>query len=183
MTKTRKLKTNPEIELPEHFFKKWVGDRDALVRVRTCDSPDCGQVGEHRAPKSRKNVNEYYWFCIDHVREYNAKWDYYKGLTPLEMEEAMRFSATWERPTWPIGTLRKARKAHHNPNRTFSEEEAEAIHKKAESRGVDPRVKAELNALRELGLLPPVDFETIKARYRTLVKKHHPDVSVSRGVD
>jgi DnaJ-class molecular chaperone len=37
--------------------------------------------------------------------------------------------------------------------------------------------RAEINALAVLDLEPPVDFDKIKARYKQLVKKHHPDVN------
>lgn len=185
MTKKRVLKTNPEIELPEHFYKKWVGEREIPVRVRLCDNPGCGQRGEFRAPKRRASENQYYMFCLDHVREYNANWDYYAGMSALEIEEAIRFAHTWERPSWPLGTLRKIDKAFKEAWRRQSEAppeddtaaKAEEFHAKAEAKGVDPRYKAELNALRELGLMPPVDFEAIKKRYRLLVKRHHPDVA------
>lgn len=186
MKEKRKLKTAPGIEMPEHFYKKWVGDRDAVVKVRTCDQDGCGQAGEYRAPKKRGAENENYWFCLDHVREYNANWDYYKGMSPLEVEEAIRFAHTWERPSWPLGTLRKIDKKFQQAWRRQQQagqsedektEKAEEFHAKAEQQGVDPRYRAELNALRELGLAPPVDFEAIKKRYRALVKRHHPDVA------
>lgn len=184
--KKKTLKTSPDLDMPEHFYKKWVGERDAVVRVKICERGDCGQKGEFRAPKRRGTEGDYYWFCLDHVREYNANWDYYRGLSPLEMEEAIRFAQSWERPSWPLGTLRKVDKAfkkawQREAEPTASEEEkvqkAERFHEEAQARGVDPRYRAELNALRELGLAPPVDFEAIKKRYRTLVKRHHPDVS------
>jgi hypothetical protein len=175
MAKKRILKTSPGIEIPEHFYKKWVGERETPVKVRGCDRPGCGERGDFRAPKSRRDLNDYYWFCLDHVKDYNANWDYYKGLTVEEMEEAIRFGSQWERPTWPFGTL-KEKKVREAFRRTFEAEDAETIHAKAEMRGIDPRLKAELNALRELGLVPPVDFEAIKKQYRLMVKKHHPDV-------
>ena len=41
-----------------------------------CDHPGCKKAGEYRAPKDR-NLKEYYWFCLEHVQEYNSKWNYY----------------------------------------------------------------------------------------------------------
>ena len=43
-----------------------------------CDFPGCCEKGEFRAPKDR-SLKEYYWFCLKHVQEYNAKWNYYAG--------------------------------------------------------------------------------------------------------
>ena len=53
---------------------------------RPCDAPGCEAQGEFRAPRSRSKLNDYLWFCLPHVREYNASWDYYKGMSPQEIE-------------------------------------------------------------------------------------------------
>ena len=45
--------------------------------VHECDYPDCHEKGEYKAPKD-KTLKEYYWFCLKHVQEYNARWNYYK---------------------------------------------------------------------------------------------------------
>jgi hypothetical protein len=67
--------------------------------------PSCGAAGEYRAPKSRKALNEYWWFCLEHVRAYNGSWDYYKGMSPGEIEAQLRSDTAWQRPTWPLGRL------------------------------------------------------------------------------
>ena len=54
-----------------------------------CDHPGCNKAGEYRAPKDR-NLKEYYWFCLEHVQEYNAKWNYYGGEDFVEEEESLR---------------------------------------------------------------------------------------------
>ena len=61
-----------------------------------CDHPGCDKCGEYRAPKDR-SLKEYYWFCLEHVQEYNAKWNYYDGETDddspkEEAERRRRFS-------------------------------------------------------------------------------------------
>ena len=52
--------------------------------------PGCGAQGEYRAPKSRQNLQEYWWFCLEHVRAYNGSWDFYKGMSPGQIEAHMR---------------------------------------------------------------------------------------------
>ena len=44
--------------------------------------PGCEAMGEYRAPKSRRDLKDYWWFCLEHVRAYNSTWDYYKGMSP-----------------------------------------------------------------------------------------------------
>ena len=54
--------------------------------TRKCDCAGCAKAGEYRAPKDR-NLKEYYWFCLDHVQEYNSKWNYYDGISTDSPED------------------------------------------------------------------------------------------------
>ena len=47
---------------------------------KKCDYLNCVKKGEFRAPKSRLLLKDYYYFCMDHIKEYNKSWDFYKGL-------------------------------------------------------------------------------------------------------
>ena len=69
---------------------------------RICDNNDCNEKGEYRAPKSRIKLNEYYFFCLKHVKEYNKSWDFYKGLTVNQIEKSMLKDIVWDRPSWPF---------------------------------------------------------------------------------
>src|SRR5579863_1388576 len=72
---------------------------------RTCDMPGCTAAGEYRAPKSRDTLHDYWWYCLEHVRGYNATWDFYKGMSPGQIEAQLRADTAWQRPTWPLGRL------------------------------------------------------------------------------
>ncbi|HVP99058.1 MAG TPA: molecular chaperone DnaJ, partial [Roseiarcus sp.] len=37
-----------------------------------CGHPGCTAEGLYRAPKGREREGEYFRFCKDHIREYNA---------------------------------------------------------------------------------------------------------------
>jgi len=50
-------------------------------------------------------LREFHWFCLDHVRAYNAGWDFYKGMGPDEIEACLRADTSWQRPTWPLGRI------------------------------------------------------------------------------
>ena len=76
--------------------------------VRTCDWPGCTEDGEHRAPKARDRLREYHWFCMDHVRVYNKRWNYYQGMSELEIEDDKRHDTVWNRPSWPLGDSEEA---------------------------------------------------------------------------
>src|SRR5260370_8144243 len=59
--------------------------------------------GEYRAPRARARLNEHRWFCVEHVREYNKKWDYFAGHDAEAIEAHIRADTTWRRPVWPLG--------------------------------------------------------------------------------
>ena len=67
-----------------------------------CDYKKCIKIGKFKAPKSRSNLNSYYFFCLDHVKEYNKSWDFYKGLSVDQIELSMRKDTVWDRPSWPL---------------------------------------------------------------------------------
>ena len=69
---------------------------------KICDSKGCKEKGEFRAPKSRIQLNEYYFFCLSHIKEYNKSWDFYKGLSVNQIESSMREDTIWNRPSWPL---------------------------------------------------------------------------------
>ena len=149
--------------------------------VRHCDFTGCGAFGEFRAPRARDRLTEYYWFCLDHVRAYNAAWDYYKGMSPEEIEAARRADTVGWRPTWPLGTPR-GRHDHIDPEHlraAFSrlfDEDMFAGHHDAPPRAPKP-VTPEEEALAVMDLAIGVTQDEIKARYKELVKLHHPDAN------
>lgn len=146
------------------------------VAARRCDHPECAEAGEHRAPRSREALNSYYWFCLDHVREYNRSWNYYADMSDDEVEAERRKDTFWHRPTWPLGRNDGFGEGLHDPFGLFDEDRTEA-------RDEDPARRQfrenapELAALGTMDLKPPVTIETVKARYKVLVKRHHPDAN------
>jgi hypothetical protein len=146
--------------------------------VRLCEHSGCTAEGLYRAPKSRDRLTDYYVFCLDHVRDYNRTWDYYRGMSQDQIEAHIRFDTVWQRPTWPLGNLG----AQHGRDPLdairdgfgFFEERARE-RQEAEERW-KPRT-AEEKALSVLGLKPPALFAEIKARYKELVKRLHPDTN------
>ena len=72
------------------------------AKIAVCDHPDCGETGQYRAPRSRQELHLFYWFCLEHVREYNAAWDYYADMDDAAVEAEIRKDIVWQRPTWPL---------------------------------------------------------------------------------
>src|SRR6516164_10100027 len=76
---------------------------EADTPARACDHPGCVAGGEFRAPKSRLELHDYYWFCLEHVRAYNSAWNYYAGMSDGEIEAEIRHDTVWQRPSWRLG--------------------------------------------------------------------------------
>lgn len=72
---------------------------DSSNRPRWCDFQNCTALGPYRAPKDY-TIKEYYWFCLTHVRAYNAAWNFNGHLTPMEIEQCHRNDCIGQRPTW-----------------------------------------------------------------------------------
>lgn len=148
---------------------------------RRCDIPDCACLGEYRAPKSRAQLHEYFWFCLDHVRAYNASWDYYAGMSTAEIEAHLKADTIWQRPTWPLGSRQSANREGQRAYRfrddfgLFDDLYDQPNNQEAGRRQRAATPQAQALALFELA--PPVTLAEVKARYKELVKLHHPDTN------
>lgn len=145
-----------------------------LNGARRCDWPECGGGGAHRAPRSRQEMKNYRWFCLEHIRVYNKSWNYYDGMTDDEVEADVRMDNVGRRPSWPLGSNRlayafDAGAAFNNFGGFNGGEDKPRDVRKA-------RTTAE-KAMAVLDLLPPVTLRAVKTRYKELVKRHHPDAN------
>ena len=134
---------------------------------RSCDNPDCNELGVYPAPKSKENLREYLYFCINCIREFNKSWNYFEGLNEQELEIEIRKSTTWNRPSWKFGTK--------NLNYDFEKAFRQFNEQKQSNKinNVSKKLKDAFNLL-ELDINSTMD--EIKRRYKSLAKKWHPDV-------
>ena len=151
------------------------GTRESETTVRPCARSGCAEAGTHRAPKSRDDLNSYQWLCLEHAREFNRSWNYYKGMSDDEVEADLRRDTTWDRPTWRLGSNGAVR-----PERfadPFNILGGDAFAEQATPCGPPPISHEEQRAYRTLGLDYPVSNDDLRARYKTLVKAYHPDAN------
>ncbi len=69
---------------------------------RVCDKPGCDKPGRFRAPKSPDQLDDFFWFCLDHVREYNLRWNFFQDSTDAELERQFAADRVWGRATRPL---------------------------------------------------------------------------------
>ena len=155
-----------------------------------CDWEGCEAAGTHKAPVGRDHAGEYHRFCLDHVRLYNKAYNYFDGMKDEAVAEFVKSAATGHRPTWNMGANPDSQTQRpHTPddfemprNWTRRSGDPRLQFGRARARTARPepvrRVKPlERKALDTLGLPETASAEDIRARYKDLVKRHHPDAN------
>ena len=87
----------------EKFSFSYLDEKTSLQLPKYCEWKNCNNKGKYKAPKNREFLREFHWFCLEHVRQYNNKWDYFANCTIEEIEAELKSDLTWHRPSWPIG--------------------------------------------------------------------------------
>ncbi len=152
---------------------------------RPCEVPGCPESGEFRAPplegapQGGDRPSAYRWFCLDHIRAFNAGYNYFAGMTAEEIHDAQRPYAGWERET------RAFARAGTDPGPAWADfaDPLDAIGAKfrtarearAERQDGRPLSPADRSALKVMGLAVDVDRMALSKRYSELVRLYHPD--------
>ncbi len=162
------------------FHGRYAGDR-------RCAHPGCDEPGEFRAPtthdRPRDQPPEWQWLCLDHVRAFNAGYNFFRGMDADEIAAAQRPTAGWERETRAfshVGADRAPRWADFTDPldaigarfRVRIEEAQRNARPRADGR---PLSGEDRKSLRTLGLDTDADRRTLRARYAELVRRYHPD--------
>ncbi|MFN3280181.1 MAG: J domain-containing protein [Tabrizicola sp.] len=147
---------------------------------RPCDYPGCKEKGAYRAPKSPDQLDSYFWFCKDHIREYNLKWNFFQGITDEEFQKFLDKDRVWERETKPFSRQGDGNawarlgvsdpmsllgeKATQNPGRVAS----------TATRKLPP---TERKAIEILDARDTMSKAEIRKVYKGLIKVLHPDMN------
>ncbi|HEX8572024.1 MAG TPA: J domain-containing protein [Allosphingosinicella sp.] len=147
-----------------------------------CAHPGCESPAEFRAPAGRgpsfDGPGEWRWLCLDHVREFNAGYNYFEGMSSDEIQAAHNPYGGWDRETRAF-----ARMGGDGPPRwaDFSDP-LDAIGARfrrsaAEGPRRDGRELSESDrkSLRVLGLGTDSDRRALRRRYADLLRRYHPD--------
>lgn len=156
-----------------------------------CQAPGCRDAGEFRAPGHRPHgfdgPGEWRWFCLQHVREFNAGYDWFEGLSAEEIMRAQSPIAGWQtesrvfRPT--AGITDTPRWADYADPLEAISARARGIKSKAEREakaandtfGRARFSREEAQALEVMGLGSDTDRTRLRRRYSELVRRYHPD--------
>ncbi|MFS8036226.1 J domain-containing protein [Xanthobacter sp. AM11] len=182
------------MKLDSPFFDRIrVKPGDDRQRRRTalngCQWPGCTAEGTHKAPKGRHQEGQYWQYCLDHVKAYNQSYNYFAGMSDDAVYAYQKDALTGHRPTWRMGTKSdqpdERRQAFAETARDqgmrdpfgFTAEMGGSF--RADRPEPDGRIvrTLERRALEVMGLEMSAGAAEIKARYKELVKLHHPDAN------
>lgn len=146
--------------------------------AQICDMPGCAAHGEFKAPRHR-GLNEYFYFCLEHIQEYNKAWNYFSGMSERDIEDHIVKSALWDRPTRRFDNFQNLEEnLKRRAWQTYHFTEKDPAHEKPEEPPASfIQNTPEGEAMMVMGLAPPLDLQKLKTRYKELVKLHHPDVN------
>jgi hypothetical protein len=142
-----------------------------------CAVPGCREPGEFKAPLQPADFDgpgAWRFLCLEHVREHNAKYNFFNGMSPEEISEAQTPYAGWDRAT------RAFAHSGSDPAPTWSNfaDPLDAI----SGRFRRPRqpetsrfTRGEQRALSILGLGEDADLKSVRNSYSKLVRRFHPD--------
>lgn len=164
-------------------------DRRLRAELPGCEWPRCDAPATHRAPKGRLRASEYWRFCLDHVREYNNSYNFFEGMSDDAIAKYQKEDLTGHRPTWKMGSIGGRRGDAKRSSRDFrgsgwAAEDPFGLFERVSRSGQGrpaPEGRKVLNAQRRaldvLGLEADAKRADIKARFKVLVKRHHPDAN------
>ncbi len=153
--------------------------KKAEPEVRPCAFDGCAEPGEYRAPRSPGELDSYIWFCLEHVRAYNKAWNFYAGMSEDEIEAQIQYDTVWQRPTWPMGD-RATASGKDGPGDwrdVFDLFEEAKARRGRYAPPLDHAPTEEDRALVALDLDSSATLATVKARYKELAKRYHPDAN------
>ncbi|MBU0725147.1 MAG: DnaJ domain-containing protein [Alphaproteobacteria bacterium] len=181
-------------KVSDPWEEEWRRRYASRAQARLCEHPGCAAPGEHRAPKDRVSLNEYRWLCLEHVRAFNAAWNYFAGMSEGEVEAHIRRDIVWDRPTWKLGGQQGSQpggprqKSREDGKRGYKVHDDFGVYEEnvgsqedSRSQRADwpsrPSLSPESQAARTMELEFPVTWAEVRIRYRQLVKQHHPDAN------
>ena len=146
--------------------------------TRVCEHEGCNEPGLYRAPRAPDVLDEFKWFCKEHVREYNLQWNFFDGKTEAEMNAQKSKDKVWERETKTFTDPEArawARLGIEDPHQVLG---ANATQNPGKGAGAGRRLPP--TERRAIEILEAKDTWTkaeVRKAYKKLIKVLHPDMN------
>jgi len=138
-----------------------------------CEWHKCGEVGKFKAPQEKDNSRNFKLLCEKHIKLFNQSWNYFEGMSENEIGNFLKSDLTWHRPTQEFGSTDNFfnilwNNALSDKFKIFKNENFFA----AENKKLSEKDK---DAFQIMELNLTADWKAIQSKFKTLVKKFHPD--------
>ena len=132
------------------------------------------EIGDYKAPMEKDNSKNYRWLCVEHIKLFNKSWDYFDGMNQDEIENFLKSDMTWHRPTQKFGSSDNFFNILWNNalNDKFNFFKRE---KNTHSFNEKKLSEKDIDAFKIMGLELNESWPIIQKKFKTLVKKFHPD--------
>ena len=139
-----------------------------------CEWKNCEESGQFKAPLERDNSKNYKWLCEEHIKLFNKSWNYFEGMSQNEIEGFLKSDLTWHRPTQKFASSDNFFNILWNNalSDKFNFFKQEKIVNGFNDRKLSEKDK---DAFQIMGLELNADWSIIQKKFKTLVKKFHPD--------
>ena len=139
-----------------------------------CEWENCKESGKFKAPQEKDNSKNYKWLCKEHIKLFNKNWNYFEGMSQDEIEDFLKSDLTWHRPTQKFASSDNFfnilwNNALSDKFNFFKQE------KMANGFAVRKLSEKDKDAFRIMELELNADWSIIQKKFKTLVKKFHPD--------
>ena len=139
-----------------------------------CEWENCEQSGDFKAPIEKDNSKHYRWLCEEHIKLFNKSWNYFEGMNQNEIENFIKSDITWHRPTQKFGSSDNFfnilwNNALNDKFNFFKQEN------NINNLNGTKLYEKDKDALRIMELELNASWPIIQKRFKTLVKKFHPD--------
>ena len=141
-----------------------------------CDWNNCSKEGLYKAPKEKDNSKNFRLLCLGHVKQFNKNWNYFSGMNDEQIMEFLRSDRTLHKPT----------QSFNSPDNFFKILWNNALKEEADKvkfdKGFDHMKKFKFNnhdikAFGILGITEGIKWQSIRDKFKKLVKKFHPDMN------
>ena len=138
-----------------------------------CDWNKCSKTAIYKAPAEKDNSRKFRLFCLEHIKIFNKNWNYFSDMNENEIEYFIKSDLTWHKPTKSFGSSEN----FFNILWGNALEDKFNIFKNSNHKDFKKTNLSEKDryALEILGLKYETKWSDIQKKFKTLVKKYHPD--------
>ena len=138
-----------------------------------CEWNKCSKSGMYKAPVEKDNSRKFRLFCLEHIKIFNKNWNYFSDMNENEIEYFIKSDLTWHKPTKSFGSSEN----FFNILWGNALEDKFNIFKNSNHKDFKKTNLSEKDryALEILGLKYETKWSDIQKKFKTLVKKYHPD--------